>query len=83
MGKRFSDWLSSYEPVMRLLYRLAIVSVLACGVLSLNDLEADLGEISDRIAKLQLEIDSIRSDLQNQEDDTTSTGLDTDPSVRL
>lgn len=68
---------------MRLLYRLAIVSVLACGVLSLNDLEADLGEISDRIAKLQLEIDSIRSDLQNQEDDTTSTGLDTDPSVRL
>ena len=74
MGKRFSDWLLSYEPIIRLLFRMAIIGALAAGVLRLNDVVADLGDISDNIAKLQAEIDSIRSDLQDQDDDTTSTG---------
>lgn len=83
MSKRFSEWLSNHEPVMRLLYRLAIVAVLLVGVNNLNYIEQDLGAISDDIAALQDELANIRSGLDDQQDDPTSTSVGTANDNRL
>jgi hypothetical protein len=74
MSKRFSEWLANHEPVVRLLYRLAIVATLAVGVNSLSYVEQDLAAISDGITALQDEIASIRADLEGQQDDPAVTG---------
>ena len=81
MSKRFSEWLSNHEPVMRLLYRLAIVAALLVGVNNLNNIELDLGAISDDIAALQDELANIRSGLD--QDDPTSTSVGTANDSRL
>ena len=83
MSKRFSEWLSNQEPVMRLLYRLAIVAVLLVGVNNLNNIELDLGAISDDIAALQDALANIRSGRDDQQDDSTSTSVGTANDSRL
>ena len=83
MSKIFSQWLSNHEPVMRLLYRLAIVAVLLVGVNNLSNIEQDLGAISDGIAALQDQLANIRSGLDDQQDDSTSTSVGTANGNRL
>ena len=83
MSKRFSQWLSNHEPVMRLFYRLAIVAVLLVGVNNLSNIEQDLGAISDGIAALQDELANISSGLDDQQDDSTSTSVSTADGNRL
>ncbi len=73
MSKKFSEWLLNNEPVLRLLYRLAIIAALAIGVNNLSNIEQDLGAISDGIVALQDELANIRSDMEDQQDDSTST----------
>lgn len=83
MSKKFSEWLSNQEPVLRLLYRLAIVVALAVGVNNLSNIEQDFGAISDGIAALQDELANIRSGLEDQQDDSTSTSVGTADNNRL
>lgn len=83
MSKKFSEWLSNQEPVLRLLYRLAIVVALAVGVNNLSNIEQDFGAISDGIAALQDELANIRSGLEDQQDDSTSTSVGTAGNNRL
>lgn len=83
MSKKFSEWLLNHEPLVRLLYRLAIIVALAVGVNNLSNIEQDLGAISDGIAALQDELANIRSGLDDQQDDSTSTSVGTANGNRL
>jgi hypothetical protein len=74
--KFFSDWLRDYEPVVHLVYRLAIVAVLAAGIVVFRDFQLDLGEVNDHLVELRSELTNIRGDLEDSEEDATPTGLE-------
>lgn len=64
--KRFADWLGAYEPLIRNLFRLALLMVAVAVLLQLRQLEESLpssAQIDQRVSTLEQDVDDILATL--------------------
>lgn len=82
-SRAISEWLRNHEPIVQLLFRVAVLAVLLLAVGQFRALETTFEEINARLVELRVELTNLQSDAEEAQDDAKPAILEIDTRGRV